>query len=150
MLTFRGQNSSYFCKVVYFFLYVMDLCLKYNTHSLKKYHSLHYQSDLSQMIKRQNGSTCFFDQGTWKLLFHPLKPKLYQLSAEKFMNPYLSASSLQFGLLSPAESCFTPESCRLLLLRPSSVRLEDWELRTEDRASQLLSERLQPLSLRRK
>jgi len=43
-----------------------------------------------------------------------------------------------------------PESCRLLLLRSSSVRLQDWELRAEDRAAQLLSERLQPLSLDKK
>jgi len=64
------------------------------------------------------------------------------------MNPDLRASRLQFGLFSPAESCFTPESCSLLLLRSSSVRLKDWELRAEDRAAQLLSERLQSLSLR--
>ena len=65
------------------------------------------------------------------------------------MNPDLRVSSVQCGLSSPADSSFTPEPCRLLLLMSSSLRLEDWELRTEDRAAQLLSERLQPVSLRR-
>ena len=64
------------------------------------------------------------------------------------LNPDLRRSSLQCGLFSPAESSSTPESCRSLWLRSSSVRLEDWELRTEDRTSQLLSDRLQPLSLK--
>ena len=65
------------------------------------------------------------------------------------MNPDLRVSSVQCGLFSSEHSSFTPESCRLLLLRSSSLRLEDWELRTEDRAAQLLSERLQPLSLKK-
>ena len=68
---------------------------------------------------------------------------------DMLMNPNLRVSRVQCGLSSPADNSFTPESCRLLLLRSSSLRLEDRELRTEDRASQLLSERLQPLSLRR-
>ena len=61
----------------------------------------------------------------------------------------LSVSSLQFGFFSPADTCFTPESCRLLLLRSNSLRLEDWELRAEDRAAHPSSERLQTLSLKR-
>jgi len=65
------------------------------------------------------------------------------------MNPDLSDSSLQFGFFSPADTCFAPESCRLLLLRSSSVRHEDWELRAEDRAAHPSSERLQTLSLKR-
>ena len=65
-----------------------------------------------------------------------------------FSNPNLRLSSLQSGRLSSADSSFTPESCRSLLFRSKSLRLEDWELRTEDRASQLLSDRLQPLSLK--
>ena len=65
------------------------------------------------------------------------------------MNPDLRVSSVQCGLCSPTESGFTPKSFRLLLLRSSTLREEDWELRTEDRASQLLSERLQLLSLKR-
>ena len=161
MLTFRGKNSSYFCKVVYFG-YVMDLCFRTNLQEwkgvkVKKHFGISLNCvcyiSLSELFKPDNQKAeqinLFIDQGTWKLFFHPFKPKLYQLSAEKFMNPYLSVSSLQFGLFSPAESCFTPESCRLLLLRSNSVRLQDWELRTEDRAAQLLFERLQSLSLKR-
>jgi hypothetical protein len=53
----------------------------------------------------------------------------------------LRVSSVQCGLPSPAESSFTPESCRLLILRSSSFRLEDLELRTETRDSQDLSDR---------
>ncbi len=65
------------------------------------------------------------------------------------MDPDLSVSSVQFGLSSPADNSFTPESCRLLLLKSSSLSLEDWELRTDDRALQLFSERLQPFSLQK-
>jgi len=71
------------------------------------------------------------------------------LLIKTLMNPDLSASSLQFGFFSPADTCFTPESCRSLLLRSSSVRLEDGELRAEDRAAHPSSERLQTLSLKR-
>jgi len=59
----------------------------------------------------------------------------------------LRVSSVQCGLPSPAESSFTPESCRSLVLRSSSLRLEELELRTEARASQLLSDRWQWFSL---
>ena len=65
-----------------------------------------------------------------------------------FSNPDLRLSSLQSGHFNSTDSSFTPESCRSLLFRSSSLRLEDWELRTEDRASQLLSDRLQPLILK--
>ncbi|KAF7641652.1 hypothetical protein LDENG_00275430 [Lucifuga dentata] len=65
------------------------------------------------------------------------------------MSPDLRAFSPHCGLSSPAESSFSPESCRSLLLRSRSLRLEDWQLRTELRASQLLHDRLQRLSLRR-
>lgn len=61
----------------------------------------------------------------------------------------LRVSSLQCGFFSPINSNFTPESYRLLLFRSSSLRLEDCKLRTEDRAAQLASERLQTLSLKR-
>ncbi|TNN33636.1 hypothetical protein EYF80_056201 [Liparis tanakae] len=54
-------------------------------------------------------------------------------------------SSLKCGLSSPAERSFTPESCSMLSLRSRCFRLEDWELRTEDRAPQLLSERARHL-----
>ena len=74
---------------------------------------------------------------------------LLAVHKNSLMNPYLSVSSLQFGLFSPADTCFTPESCRLLLLRSSPVRLEDWELRAEDRTAHPSSERLQTLSLKR-
>lgn len=50
----------------------------------------------------------------------------------------LRVSRLQWGLFRPDDSSFTPESWRSLLLRSSSVRLPHWELRMEDRASQLL------------
>ena len=53
----------------------------------------------------------------------------------------LRVSSVQCGLPSPAESSFTPESCRSLVLRSSSLRLQELELRTEARASQHLSDR---------
>lgn len=56
-------------------------------------------------------------------------------------------SSLQSVLSTPEDSSLTPESPRSLSLRSSSLRLEGWEVRTEDRASQLISESLQPLSL---
>lgn len=56
-------------------------------------------------------------------------------------------SSLQSVLSTPEDSSLTPESRRSLSLRSSSLRLEGWEVRTEDRASQLISESLQPLSL---
>lgn len=68
---------------------------------------------------------------------------------QSLKNPDLNISSLQYGLSSPPHSVFTPESFRSLLFRSSSLRLEEWELRTEDRVSQILSERLQPLSLLR-
>lgn len=63
------------------------------------------------------------------------------------LNPDLRVSSLHPGLFSPSDSIFTPESFRSLLLRSRCLRLEDWDLRTEDRSSQLLSDRLQSLSL---
>ena len=61
--------------------------------------------------------------------------------------PDLRVSTVQCELFSPAERRFNPESCKLLLLRSSSLRLEDWALRTEDRASQPFQDILQPLSL---
>lgn len=62
----------------------------------------------------------------------------------------LSAFSFQFKVCSAADRSFTPESWRSLLLRSSSLTLEDWEPRNEDRALQLLSERLQILILKKK
>lgn len=59
--------------------------------------------------------------------------------------PHRRVSRVHCGLLRPAASSFSPESHRLLLLRSSSFTLE--ELRTLARASQLLSDRLHPLSL---
>ena len=53
----------------------------------------------------------------------------------------MRVSSVQCGLPSPAESSFTPESCRRLVLRSSSLRLEELELRTEARALQHLFDR---------
>lgn len=67
---------------------------------------------------------------------------------KKYLNPDLRISSLQWGFSSPAEKSFTPESSRSLLLRSSSVRVEHWKLSSEDRALQLLFERLQPSSLK--
>ena len=58
----------------------------------------------------------------------------------------LRVSSVQCGLPSPAESSFTPESCRSLVLRSSSLR-QVLELKTEARASQHSSDRWQPFSL---
>ena len=58
----------------------------------------------------------------------------------------LRVSNVQCGLPSPAESSFTPESCRSLKLRSNSLRLE-LELKIEARASQHLSDSLQSFSL---
>lgn len=58
-----------------------------------------------------------------------------------------STSSVRCGIFSPVASSFTPSSRRSLLLRSSSLRLEDLQLRTKDRASQPLSDRLHTLSL---
>lgn len=66
----------------------------------------------------------------------------------KSLNPYQRTSSLQCGLFIPRDRSFTPESNRSLLLRSSPLRLDGRELITEDRASQLISERLQRLSLK--
>lgn len=62
----------------------------------------------------------------------------------------LRVSSLQCGLPSPTDRSLAPASFRLLLLRSSSLRLEDWELRTVARASQLFSVKLHTLRLQRK
>ena len=62
-------------------------------------------------------------------------------SLKKRLITDLRVSSVQCGLPSPAESSFTPESCRSLVLRSSSFRREELELRTEARASQHLSDR---------
>ena len=55
----------------------------------------------------------------------------------------LRVSSRQFGLSSPAERSFTPESCRLFLLRSSSLRWEGLDFRAETREAQLISDNLQ-------
>lgn len=60
----------------------------------------------------------------------------------------LRVSSLQGRFASPAESNVAPESCRLFRLRSNSFKVKDWELKIEDRVSQLLSDTLQPLSLK--
>ena len=60
----------------------------------------------------------------------------------------LSCSSLQSGLFSPTHSSSTPESFRGLVLRSRTLRLE--ELRTEDRAAQLLSDSSHLLRLERR
>lgn len=59
----------------------------------------------------------------------------------------LSVSSAQCGICSAADRSLTPEFCRSLLLRSSSLRFEVWQVRTEDSASQLFSERKQLLKL---
>lgn len=63
----------------------------------------------------------------------------------------LRTSSLQFGLFSPVQSCFIPESCSSLWLRFSSLRLEGLNSRAEATTSQWLSERklLESLQQRR-
>ena len=63
------------------------------------------------------------------------------------MNPDLRVSRTQCGLFSSAESRFTPESCRLLLLRSSSLRWEGLESRAEAREVQPSSVIRQPDSL---
>lgn len=68
----------------------------------------------------------------------------------KRLNSDLRLSSVQWGVSTAADKNFTPESFRSLSLRSSSFRVEDWERRTEDRTSQLFSERLQVPSLKNK
>lgn len=60
----------------------------------------------------------------------------------------LIVSRGHFGLFNPADNSFTPESCRSLLLRSSSLSLKDLEMKTEHRASQLLLVMLQEDSLK--
>jgi len=83
------------------------------------------------------------------IIQRPSTGVLLAVHKNSLMNPDLSVSSLQFGFFSPADTCFTPKSCRLLLLRSISVRLEDWELRADNRAAHPSSERLQTPSLKR-
>ena len=64
-----------------------------------------------------------------------------------FRDTDLSVSSVQYGLPNPAESFFTPESVKSLLLRSTSLKLEELELKRDVNSSQHLSDRLQPLSL---
>ncbi len=71
---------------------------------------------------------------------------LNKQKAQCYTATHLSFSSLRFSF-SPSESSFTPESCRLLLLRSRSFRLES-ELRTEAKAEQLSSVRSHLLSLK--
>ena len=59
----------------------------------------------------------------------------------------LRVSSRQFGLSSPEHSSFTPESCRLLSVRSSSLRWEGLDFRAEAREAQLISDKLQSSNL---
>src|SRR4029434_7281023 len=52
---------------------------------------------------------------------------------------YFSSSRLQFGCSRTVESSSTPKSPRLLPLRSSCARLEEFKLRAEDKAAQLFS-----------
>ena len=65
------------------------------------------------------------------------------------MNTNLRVFSVQSGLPSPTHSLMIPESCKSFSFKSNSIRLE-LEVRTDDNSSQHLSERLQPLSLKRK
>ena len=87
-------------------------------------------------------------------IFNNIKLKLDQQNLKDQLlitkrNIDLRFSSLQCGLFSPADYSFTPESCRSLLLRSRCLRPEDCELRTEERAPQILSDSLHPLSLKK-
>lgn len=55
---------------------------------------------------------------------------------EKCIYTDLSVSSLQCGVPSPAESIFNPESCKSLLLRSSSLKDEEFDLRAEAKVLQ--------------
>lgn len=76
------------------------------------------------------------DESSWQL---------FSVSPVRFK---LRVSSVQYGLLIPPVNSFSPESCRLLLLRSSSFRFEVWAPMTNARDSQLPSDSLQPLSLK--
>jgi len=65
----------------------------------------------------------------------------------KTYSTYLSMLSWQFRLFSPAQSSFTPESFRSLLLKSSSLRGEFDDCRAEATISQHLSVRLQVANL---
>lgn len=66
---------------------------------------------------------------------------LYAHHKKKNLNIFsdLKVSSLQSGLCNPAESLVTPISCRLFLLRSSSLRWEGLDFSAETRESQLIS-----------
>lgn len=64
------------------------------------------------------------------------------------MKSDLKLNSLHIDISCPPESSLTPESCKLLSLRSSSLRLEDWDLRAGESKSQLLSETLQQVNLK--
>lgn len=70
-----------------------------------------------------------------------------RVNMKKRTSAHLSIFSLQFSF-SPSESRFTPESFSILLLRSSSFRLMESELRTEAKAEQLSSVSAQLLSLK--
>lgn len=68
----------------------------------------------------------------------------------KGLNTDLRVFRVQCRLCSSAEIYLAPESWRSLSLRSSSLRQEDGQLRTKERASQLFPERLQQFSLTKK
>lgn len=68
---------------------------------------------------------------------------------KQLSDPDLRLCRLQHGLSSPAANSSIFGCSRLLLLRSSSRRAEDSELRTEPRCLQLLIERLRPVNLKR-
>lgn len=68
----------------------------------------------------------------------------------KGLNTDLRVFRVQCKLCSSAEIYLAPESWRSLSLRSSSLRQEDGQLRTNERASQLFPERLQQFSLTKK
>ncbi len=77
----------------------------------------------------------------WCLLIY------YKTPGDQICFSYFSMLSWQCELFSPSESSFTPESCRSLLLRSSSLSEFD-DCRHEDKLSQHWPVRLQPAILK--
>ena len=83
-------------------------------------------------------NTCFFSQYHF-LTVHKMVAQICDKYWWTVIAADLRVSILQWELLSPSASSFTPESFRSLLLKSSSLRLDDSVLRTDDNSWQHFS-----------
>ena len=84
---------------------------------------------------------------SWKSSEFLTSHSLSKKKKKKSLWTDLRDSSLQFGLSSPADSSFTPESCSMLWLRSSSLRWEGLDLSAETTTLHWTFESEQPESL---